>query len=76
MADIKTKDTKKGTIKAIDKASVATQRMKQTYIASKEKAENAVKTDKLISVNVVVETVTPVVIRIIIQIVVRIIVNI
>ena len=45
MADIKTKDTKKGTIKAIDKASVATQRMKQTYIASKEKAENAVKTD-------------------------------
>ena len=45
MADIKTKATKKGTIKAIDKASVATQRMKQTYIASKEKAENAVKTD-------------------------------
>lgn len=45
MADIKTKDTRKGTIKAIDKASVATQRMKQTYIASKEKAENAVKTD-------------------------------
>ena len=36
MADIKTKDKKKGTIKAIDKASVATQRMKQTYIASKE----------------------------------------
>ena len=45
MADIKTKDTKKGTIKAIDKASVATQRMKQTYIASKEKAEDAIKTD-------------------------------
>ena len=45
MADIKTKDTRKGTIKAIDKASVATQRMNQTYIASKEKAENAVKTD-------------------------------
>ena len=39
MADIKTKDTRKGTIKAIDKASVATQRMKQTYIASKEKEE-------------------------------------
>ena len=45
MADIKTKDKKKGTIKAIDKASVATQRMKQTYIVSKEKVENAVKTD-------------------------------
>ena len=45
MADIKTKATKKGTIKAIDKASVATQRMKQTYIASKEKVENAVRTD-------------------------------
>lgn len=45
MADIKTKDKKKGTIKAIDKASVATQRMKQTYIASKEKVENAVRTD-------------------------------
>ena len=45
MADIKTKDTRKGTIKTIDNASVATQRMKQTYIASKEKAENAVKTD-------------------------------
>lgn len=45
MADIKTKDTRKGTIKTINKASVATQRMKQTYIASKEKAENAVKTD-------------------------------
>ena len=45
MADIKTKDMIKGTIKAIDKASVATQRMKQTYIASKEKVENAVKTD-------------------------------
>ena len=45
MADIKTKDKIKGTIKAIDKASVATQRMKQTYIASKEKVENAVRTD-------------------------------
>mgnify|MGYP007091817598 CR=1 FL=1 len=39
MADIKTKDTRKGTIKTIDNASVATQRMKQTYIASKEKEE-------------------------------------
>ena len=39
MADIKTKDNAKGTIRTIDKAAVATQRMKQAYIATKEKAE-------------------------------------
>ena len=33
MADIKTKDNAKGTIRTIDKAAVATQRMKQAYIS-------------------------------------------
>ena len=45
MANIKTKDTKKGTIKTIDKASIATQKIKQFYVATKEKAENVAKTD-------------------------------
>ena len=42
MADIKTKDNAKSTIRTIDKAAVATQRMKQAYIATKEKAERSV----------------------------------
>ena len=42
MADIKTKDSAKGTIRTIDKAAVANQRMKQAYIATKEKAERSV----------------------------------
>ena len=41
-ANIKTKDNAKGTIRTIDKAAVATQRMKQAYIATKEKAERSV----------------------------------
>lgn len=41
MADIKTKDAVKGTIKTIDKAAIAGQRMKQAYVQSKEKAEHA-----------------------------------
>lgn len=45
MANIKTKDTKKGTIKTIDKAVIATQKIKQSYVATKEKAENVAKTD-------------------------------
>lgn len=45
MANIKTKDTKKGTIKTIDKALIATQKIKQSYVATKEKAENVAKTD-------------------------------
>ena len=32
MADIKTRDIIKGTIKTIDKAAVASERMKQAYI--------------------------------------------
>lgn len=42
MADIKTRDKVKGTIKTIDKAAVATERMKQAYISSKDKAEHSV----------------------------------
>lgn len=42
MADIKTKDSNKGTIKTLDKAAIATQRMKQSYIAAKDKAEHSV----------------------------------
>lgn len=41
MADIKTKDVVKGTIKTIDKAAIAGQRMKQAYVQTKEKAEHA-----------------------------------
>ncbi len=41
MADIKTKDAVKGTIKTIDKAAIAGQRMKQAYVQTKEKAEHA-----------------------------------
>lgn len=37
MPDIKTKDVVKGTIKKIDKAAVASQRMKQAYISTKDK---------------------------------------
>lgn len=41
MADIKTKDAVKGTIKTLDKAAIAVQRMKQAYVQTKEKAEHA-----------------------------------
>lgn len=41
MADVKTKDSIKGTIKTIDKAAIAGQRMKQAYVQTKEKAEHA-----------------------------------
>ena len=36
MADIKTKDSSKRTIRTIDKAAVASQKMKQAYISTKE----------------------------------------
>lgn len=42
MADIKTRDIVKGTVKTIDKTAVAGQRMKHAYIATKEKAEHSV----------------------------------
>ena len=41
MADIKTKDAVKGTIRTIDKAAIAGQRMKQAYVQTKEKAEHS-----------------------------------
>ena len=41
MADIKTRDVVKGTIKTIDKAAVAGDRMKRAYISTKERAENS-----------------------------------
>ena len=42
MPDIKTRDTLKGTIKTIDKSAVAAERMKSTFIQTKEKAEHSV----------------------------------
>lgn len=42
MADIKTRDTVKGTIKTLDKVAIAGQKMKQAYIATKDKAEHSV----------------------------------
>ena len=41
MADIKTRDTSKGTIKTINKATVATERMKKAYVMTKDKAEHS-----------------------------------
>lgn len=41
MAKIKTREVVKGTIKTLDKASVAGERMKQAYINTKEKAEQS-----------------------------------
>ena len=46
MADIKTRDTVKGTIKTLDKAAVAGQKMKHAYIATKDKAEHSVNTNE------------------------------
>ena len=39
MADIKTRDAVRGTIKTIDKAAVASERMKSAYSKIKDKAE-------------------------------------
>ena len=41
MADIKTRDVVKGSIKTIDKAAVAGERMKRAYISTKERAEHS-----------------------------------
>lgn len=41
MADIKTRDAVKGTIKTIDKSAVAAERMKDAFIRTKEKAERS-----------------------------------
>lgn len=42
MPDIKTRDVVKGTVKAIDKSAVAAERMKDTYVRTKDKAEHGV----------------------------------
>ena len=42
MADIKTRDAVKGTIKTIDKAAIASERMKAAYAKTKDKAEQAI----------------------------------
>lgn len=46
MADIKTRDAVKGTIKTIDKAAVASERMKSAYAKTKDKAENSYYADE------------------------------
>ena len=46
MADIKTRETVKGTIKTLDKATIAGQKMKQAYIATKDKSEHSVNTNE------------------------------
>ena len=42
MAKIKTREVVKGTIKTLDKASVAGERMKQAYINTKEKLDQKI----------------------------------
>ena len=41
MADIKTRDAVKGTIKKLDKAAIAADRMRSAYVQTKERAEHA-----------------------------------
>lgn len=41
MADIKTRDAVKGTIKQIDKAAIAADRMRTAYVQTKEKSEHS-----------------------------------
>lgn len=42
MPDIKTRDAVKGTIKTLDRSAVLGERMKEAYVRTKEKGENAV----------------------------------
>ena len=46
MANIKTRDAVKGTIKTIDKAAIASERMKSAYVGIKEKAEQGYYADE------------------------------
>lgn len=46
MADIKTRDAVKGTIKTIDKAAIASERMKSAYVGIKGKAEQGYYADE------------------------------
>ncbi|MFR9252030.1 MAG: tyrosine-type recombinase/integrase [Oscillospiraceae bacterium] len=45
MADIKTRDVVKGTIKKINKAAIAADRMRSAYVQTKERAEHATHPD-------------------------------
>lgn len=42
MRKIKAKEVIKGTIKQLDRAAIASDRMKQTYIQTKDKADNSI----------------------------------
>lgn len=46
MADIKTRDVVKGTIKKINKAAIAADRMRSAYVQTKEKAEHTTHPDE------------------------------
>ena len=46
MADIKTREAIKGTIKTIDKAAIASERMKSAYAKTKKKAEQGYYADE------------------------------
>lgn len=46
MADIKTRDTVKGTIRTLDKGRIVASRMKQAYIQTKDKAEHSVEAEE------------------------------
>lgn len=45
MADIKVKEVGKKTIKTLDKGAIATERLKDTIVHTKEKAENTQSND-------------------------------
>ena len=42
MPDIKTRDVVSGTIKTLDRSTLAGQRMKDAYVQAKDKAEHSV----------------------------------
>lgn len=46
MPDIKTRDTLKGTIKTLDRAKIASARMKSAYMQTKDKAEHSVEAEE------------------------------
>lgn len=51
MADIKTRDAVKGTIKTIDKAVIASERMKSAYVGIKEKRNRDITLMKTLPLN-------------------------
>ena len=46
MADIKTREVVKGTIKTLDKAAIVSDRMKSSYAKTKERAESAMNAEE------------------------------